>query len=244
MLYLGFTKDNYFETNSNKACKLDDISITRVKEHHNTKCFYFCSCVHLVNIRDSSQHKISRGLGSMPTISIFFPTVLLLIADSPFGFLHVQHHVQDDFQCLKIYSSSSQLYFIFSTLIGASVFNTWKTIKRNKKLQFHTLPWWQAPMRMPFEFLNNDIWKFIPKMPATTPNMATTKVAVVSKSSNWISWFRTLSYNTKYTLQIINSGCIGQYKWYKTLNANPTFISRVSDKFICEAYFQTCFTCQ
>lgn len=138
MLYLGFTKDNYFETNSNKACKLDDISITSVKEHHNTKCFYFCSCVHLVNIRDSSQHKISRGLGSMPTISIFFPTVLLLIADSPFGFLHVQHHVQDDFQCLEIYSSSSQLYFIFSTLIGGGISLLY--LKNHKKEQKITIP--------------------------------------------------------------------------------------------------------
>ncbi|KAL0441724.1 UNVERIFIED_CONTAM: hypothetical protein Sradi_0111300 [Sesamum radiatum] len=35
--------------------------------------------------------------------------------------------------------------------------------------------------------------KFMPNIPATTPNMATTKVAVVSSSSNCISWFRTLS---------------------------------------------------
>lgn len=40
---------------------------------------------------------------------------------------------------------------------------------------------------------NNGIVKFIPKIPATTPKMATTNVAVVSSSSNWISWFRTLS---------------------------------------------------
>jgi len=35
--------------------------------------------------------------------------------------------------------------------------------------------------------LNNAISKFIPNIPATTPKMATTNVAVVSKSSNWIS---------------------------------------------------------
>lgn len=40
---------------------------------------------------------------------------------------------------------------------------------------------------------NNDIEKFMPKIPATTPKIATTNVAVVSNSSNWISWFRTLS---------------------------------------------------
>ena len=34
---------------------------------------------------------------------------------------------------------------------------------------------------------------FIPKIPATTPKIATTKVAIVKISSNWISWFRTLS---------------------------------------------------
>lgn len=34
---------------------------------------------------------------------------------------------------------------------------------------------------------NNGISKFIPNIPATTPKMATTNVAVVSKSSNWIS---------------------------------------------------------
>lgn len=47
---------------------------------------------------------------------------------------------------------------------------------------------------------NIGISKFIPNMPATTPKMATTKVAVVSSSSNWISWFRTLSceQNNKY----------------------------------------------
>ena len=43
----------------------------------------------------------------------------------------------------------------------------------------------------------NEISKFMPKIPATTPKMATTKVAVVSNSSNWISWFRTLSCTTK-----------------------------------------------
>jgi len=34
---------------------------------------------------------------------------------------------------------------------------------------------------------NNGISKFIPNIPATTPKIATTNVAVVSKSSNWIS---------------------------------------------------------
>lgn len=33
----------------------------------------------------------------------------------------------------------------------------------------------------------------MPNMPATTPNMATTNVAVVSINSNCISWLRTLS---------------------------------------------------
>jgi hypothetical protein len=34
---------------------------------------------------------------------------------------------------------------------------------------------------------NNGTAKFMPKIPATTPKMATTNVAVVSRSSNWIS---------------------------------------------------------
>jgi hypothetical protein len=34
---------------------------------------------------------------------------------------------------------------------------------------------------------NNGMAKFMPKIPATTPKMATTNVAVVSRSSNWIS---------------------------------------------------------
>ncbi len=41
--------------------------------------------------------------------------------------------------------------------------------------------------------LNKSTSKFMPKTPETTPKMATTNVAVVSSSSNWISWFRTLS---------------------------------------------------
>jgi len=41
---------------------------------------------------------------------------------------------------------------------------------------------------------NRSIGIFMPKTLATTPNIATTKVAVVSNSSNCISWFRTLSY--------------------------------------------------
>lgn len=50
---------------------------------------------------------------------------------------------------------------------------------------------------------NNGISKFIPNIPATTPNIATTNVAVVSKSSNCISWLRTLSCkkNTSVTSQ-------------------------------------------
>lgn len=40
---------------------------------------------------------------------------------------------------------------------------------------------------------NNGTSKFIPNIPATTPKMATTNVAVVSNNSNCISWFRTLS---------------------------------------------------
>lgn len=44
-----------------------------------------------------------------------------------------------------------------------------------------------------FCMLKTEVSKFIPNIPATTPKMATTNVAVVSKSSNWISWFRTLS---------------------------------------------------
>lgn len=43
---------------------------------------------------------------------------------------------------------------------------------------------------------NNGISMFMPNTPATTPNMATTNIAVVSSSSNWISWFRTLSWRT------------------------------------------------
>lgn len=34
---------------------------------------------------------------------------------------------------------------------------------------------------------NKAISKFMPKIPATTPNMATTNVAVVSSNSNWIN---------------------------------------------------------
>ena len=40
--------------------------------------------------------------------------------------------------------------------------------------------------------------KFMPNIPATTPKMATTNVAVVSSSSNWISWLRTLSCKPKF----------------------------------------------
>ncbi|MFS7909989.1 hypothetical protein Hanom_Chr02g00101011 [Helianthus anomalus] len=40
---------------------------------------------------------------------------------------------------------------------------------------------------------NNGIIKFIPNIPATTPKIATTNVAVVSISSNCMSWFLTLS---------------------------------------------------
>jgi hypothetical protein len=36
--------------------------------------------------------------------------------------------------------------------------------------------------------------KFMPNMPETTPKIATIKVAVVRRSSNWISWFLTLSW--------------------------------------------------
>ena len=38
---------------------------------------------------------------------------------------------------------------------------------------------------------------FIPKIPATTPNIATIKVAVVRSNSNWMSLFRTLSCTKK-----------------------------------------------
>lgn len=41
---------------------------------------------------------------------------------------------------------------------------------------------WNAP-----DSSNNGTWKFIPKTPAMTPKIATTNVAVVSSSSNWIS---------------------------------------------------------
>jgi hypothetical protein len=44
-----------------------------------------------------------------------------------------------------------------------------------------------------FSISKTDVSKFIPNIPATTPKMATTNVAVVSSNSNWISWFRTLS---------------------------------------------------
>ena len=47
---------------------------------------------------------------------------------------------------------------------------------------------------------NNGIGKFIPNIPATTPKIATTNVAVVSSSSNWISWFRTLSCKQKFPI--------------------------------------------
>lgn len=46
---------------------------------------------------------------------------------------------------------------------------------------------------------NHVIGKFMPNIPATTPNMATTNVAVVSSSSNCISWFRTLSWKNAKT---------------------------------------------
>lgn len=36
-------------------------------------------------------------------------------------------------------------------------------------------------------WLKKSISKFIPNIPATTPNMATTNVAVVRSNSNWIS---------------------------------------------------------
>lgn len=52
---------------------------------------------------------------------------------------------------------------------------------------------------------NNGMGKFIPNTPATTPKIATTKVAVVSSSSNWISWFRTLSCQTKETKTLLIS---------------------------------------
>jgi hypothetical protein len=42
--------------------------------------------------------------------------------------------------------------------------------------------------------LKTSVSKFIPNTPATTPKIATMNVAVVSSSSNWISWFRTLSW--------------------------------------------------
>lgn len=35
--------------------------------------------------------------------------------------------------------------------------------------------------------LNKAISKFMPNIPATTPNMVTTNVAVVSSNSNWIN---------------------------------------------------------
>lgn len=50
---------------------------------------------------------------------------------------------------------------------------------------------------------NIGIEKFIPKMPATTPKIATTNVAVVSSSSNWISWFRTLSCDQNHALRAL-----------------------------------------
>jgi hypothetical protein len=45
----------------------------------------------------------------------------------------------------------------------------------------------------------SDISKFMPNIPATTPKIATIKVAVVRRSSNWISWFLTLSLKEKKT---------------------------------------------
>lgn len=51
----------------------------------------------------------------------------------------------------------------------------------------------------------NDIGKFMPNIPATTPKIATTNVAVVSSSSNCISWFRTLSWSSKN--QILQCKC-------------------------------------
>lgn len=48
-----------------------------------------------------------------------------------------------------------------------------------------------------FSILKTVVSKFIPNIPATTPKMATTNVAVVSSNSNWISWFRTLSWRHK-----------------------------------------------
>lgn len=38
-----------------------------------------------------------------------------------------------------------------------------------------------------FCMLKTEVSKFIPNTPATTPKIATTNVAVVSRSSNWIS---------------------------------------------------------
>jgi hypothetical protein len=45
---------------------------------------------------------------------------------------------------------------------------------------------------------NNSIGMFMPKTPVTTPKIATTNVAVVKSNSNFISWFRTLSWFSKF----------------------------------------------
>lgn len=57
---------------------------------------------------------------------------------------------------------------------------------------------------------NIAISKFMPNIPATTPKMATTNVAVVSSSSNWISWFRTLSCKAKFVHKFQKSDAIPQ----------------------------------
>jgi hypothetical protein len=71
-------------------------------------------------------------------------------------------------------------------------------LKYHKKQQKMTAPDTPAIARVHSNAcgtLNNGTSKFMPKTPDTTPKMATTNVAVVRSSSNWISRFRTLSCN-------------------------------------------------
>ena len=73
-------------------------------------------------------------------------------------------------------------------------------LKNHKNEQNMIIPQTAVIMRThlnAFGLSNNGTEKFMPNIPATTPNMATTNVAVVSNNSNCISWFRTLSCRKK-----------------------------------------------
>lgn len=62
-----------------------------------------------------------------------------------------------------------------------------KNHKKEKKMRSPATPVINNTQLKADELLNNPIGKFIPNIPATTPKIATTNVAVVNNNSNCIS---------------------------------------------------------